>query len=132
MKMHQVRISLRYVAGEHYVQQSFTPSSRTWWTAGAAASIRELFIAAIVTVGCWPWWRAALDKFPKCSISNPDLIAKPLVSPEFWREVSLTVKGGRIRVLSAHSCTRQMRSAWLGDVPLAVKNLSDHNSNAEG
>jgi len=26
--------------------------------------------------------------FPKYSISNPDVVAKPLVNPEFWREVT--------------------------------------------
>jgi hypothetical protein len=32
--------------------------------------------------------------FPKYSISNPDVVARPPVNPEFWREVNLTtVKG---------------------------------------
>ena len=28
--------------------------------------------------------------FPKYSISNPDVVARPPVNPEFWREVTLT------------------------------------------
>ena len=33
--------------------------------------------------------------FPKFSIAHPDVVAIPLVQPEFWREVSLTTVKGR-------------------------------------
>jgi hypothetical protein len=73
--------------------------------------------------------------FSKYSISNPDVVARPLVNPEFWREVSLTTVKGRPSSRAVGALVHEaMRSAWLGDVPLAVKNLSDrdHNSNEEG
>jgi len=79
--------------------------------------------------------RERLRFFPKYSIANADVIARPLVNPEFWREVSLkTVKGRPYSGAVGALVHVAMWSAWLGDVPLAVKNLSDRdrNSNEEG
>jgi len=45
--------------------------------------------AAIVMIGCWPWSLAA-SVFSEILIANADVIARPLVNPEFWREVSLS------------------------------------------
>ena len=74
--------------------------------------------------------------FPKYSIANADVIATPPANPEFWREVSLkTVKGRPYSGAVGALVHVAMWSAWLGDVPLAVKKLSDrerNNPNAEG
>jgi len=80
--------------------------------------------------------RERLRFFPKYSIANADVIATPPANPEFWREVSLkTVKGRPYSGAVGALVHVAMWSAWLGDVPLAVKNLSDrerNNPNAEG
>jgi LysR family transcriptional regulator, hydrogen peroxide-inducible genes activator len=70
--------------------------------------------------------------FPKYSISNPDVVARPLVNPEFWREVSLTTVKGRPYSRAVGALVHEaMRSAWLGDVPLAVKNLSAEEADSD-
>jgi len=68
----------------------------------------------------------------KYSILNPDVVARPLVNPEFWREVSLTTVKGRPYSRGVGALVHEaMRSAWLGDVPLAVKILSDQDGSSD-
>ena len=73
-----------------------------------------------------------LGFFPKYSISNPDVVARPLVNPEFWREVSLTTVKGRSYSRAVGALVHEaMKSAWLGEVPLAVKILSDREGSSD-
>ena len=95
----------------------------------------ETIYAAIVMIGCWPWSRAA-SVFSEILDRERGRHCTPPVNPEFWREVSLkTVKGRPYSGAVGALVHVAMWSAWLGDVPLAVKNLSDrerNNPNAEG
>ena len=61
--------------------------------------------------------------FPKYSISNAAVVARPLVNPEFWREVSLTTVKGRPYSRAVGALVHEaMRSAWLDEDALAVRN----------
>jgi hypothetical protein len=65
--------------------------------------------------------------FPKYSTSNASVVARPLVNPEFWREVSLTTYSRTVGALVHDG----MRSAWLDDEALAVKNLRSAFENSD-
>jgi len=55
----------------------------------------------------------------KYSILNPDVVARPPVNPEFWREVNLTTVKRIPYSRAVGALVHQaMRSAWLCDVPL--------------
>lgn len=61
--------------------------------------------------------------FPRYSITNPDVLAIPLVNPEFWREVCLTTVKGVPHSRAVGALVHEaMRSTWLDDTALAVKN----------
>jgi LysR family transcriptional regulator, hydrogen peroxide-inducible genes activator len=64
--------------------------------------------------------------FPKYSISNATVVVRPLVNPEFWREVSLTtVKGLPYSRAVGALVHDAMRSAWLDHEALAVAAISE-------
>jgi LysR family transcriptional regulator, hydrogen peroxide-inducible genes activator len=70
--------------------------------------------------------------FPKYSIADAGVVARPLVNPEFWREISLTTVKGRPYSRAVGALVHEaMRSAWLSDAPLAVKNLSHRGADPE-
>jgi len=71
--------------------------------------------------------------FPKYSISNPDVVARPPVNPEFWREVNLTTVKGIPYSRAVGALVHQaMRSAWLCDVRLSsVKPASDRDGSSD-
>lgn len=121
-------IEISDLAGERYVQRSNCEFNdvvdRVFDVRGVDCetvyqSDRDDWVLAMVASGF------GFGFFPKYSIANPDVIAKPLVNPEFWREVCLTTVKGRPYSRAVGALVHEaMRSAWLGDVPLAVKNLS--------
>jgi DNA-binding transcriptional LysR family regulator len=61
--------------------------------------------------------------FPKYLISNAVVVARPLINPEFWREVSLTTVKDRPYSRAVGALVHEaMRSAWLDEDALAVRN----------
>jgi DNA-binding transcriptional LysR family regulator len=122
------QIEISDLAGERYVQRSFCEFNDVVDSVFDARGVdcetvyrsdRDDWVLAMIASGF------GFGFFPKYSISNPDVVAKPLVNPEFWREVSLTTVKGRPYSRAVGALVHEaMRSAWLGDVPLAVKNIS--------
>jgi LysR family transcriptional regulator, hydrogen peroxide-inducible genes activator len=121
------QIEIPDLAGESYVQRSFCEFNDVVDSVFDARGVdretvyrsdRDDWVLAMIASGF------GFGFFPKYSISNPDVVARPLVNPEFWREASLTTVKGRPYSRAVGALVHEaMRSAWLGDVPLAVKNL---------
>ena len=127
-------IEISDLAGERYVQRAYCEFNDVVDSVFDARGVdcetvyrsdRDDWVLAMVASGF------GFGFFPKYSISNPDVVAKPLVNPEFWREVSLTTVKGRAYSRAVSALVQEaMRSAWLGHVPPAVKNLSDRDGNS--
>jgi len=125
-------IEISDLAGERYVQRSNCEFNdmvdRVFDARGVDCetvyqSDRDDWVLAMVASGF------GFGFFPAYSISNPAVVARPLVNPEFWREISLTTVKGRPYSRAVGALVHEaMRSAWLNDIPLAVKNLSDHDN----
>jgi LysR family hydrogen peroxide-inducible transcriptional activator len=130
------QIEISDLAGERYVQRSFCEFNDVVDSVFDARGVdcetvyrsdRDDWVLAMIASGF------GFGFFPKYSISNPDVVARPLVNPEFWREVSLTTVRGRPYSRAVGALVHEaMRSAWLGDVPLAVKNLSAEEAGSDG
>jgi DNA-binding transcriptional LysR family regulator len=128
------RIEISDLGGERYVQRSNCEFNdlvdRVFDDRGVDCetvyrSDRDDWVLAMVASGF------GFGFFPKYSIANAEVVARPLVNPEFWREVSLTTVKGRPYSRAVGALVHEaMRSTWLGDVPLALKNLSDRNSSS--
>ena len=95
----------------------------------------ETIYAAIVMIGCWPWSRAASvfseildrERGRHCQTRGESGILAGSKPEDRERKQYSSAVGALVHVA--------MWSAWLGDIPLAVKNLSDrerNNPNAEG
>ena len=80
-------------------------------------SERDDWILATVAAGL------GFGFMPQYSIADrPDIVARPLVEPEFWREVSLVTVRGRPHSPAIGALVREaMRTAWLGAPALAVQ-----------
>jgi DNA-binding transcriptional LysR family regulator len=81
-------------------------------------SDRDDWIVAMVAAGL------GFGFMPQCSISErPDIVVRPLVEPEFWREVSLVTVRGRPHSPAIGALVREaMRTQWLGAPALAAQN----------
>lgn len=129
------RIEISDLAGERYVQRSYCEFNDVVDSVFDDRGVdcetvyrgdRDDWVLAMVASGF------GFGFFPKYSIANADVVARPLVNPEFWREVSLTTVKGRPYSRAVGALVHEaMRSSWLGDPPLAVKNLSDRNNNSK-
>jgi DNA-binding transcriptional LysR family regulator len=128
-------IEISDLAGERYVQRSFCEfndmvdsvfDDRGVDCETVYRSDRDDWVLAMVASGF------GFGFFPKYSIANADVIARPLVNPEFWREISLTTVKGRPYSRAVGALVHEaMRSAWLGDAPLAVRNMQRHNESPD-
>jgi hypothetical protein len=125
-------IEISDIAGERYVQRSYCEFNDVADSVFDARGVDcETVYRSDRDDWVLAWSRAASASVPKYSISNPDVVAKPMVNPEFWREVSLTTVKGRPYSRAVSALVQEaMRSAWLGHVPPAVKNLSDRDRNS--
>jgi LysR family transcriptional regulator, hydrogen peroxide-inducible genes activator len=129
------QIEISDLAGERCVQRSFCGFNDVVDSVFDARGVdcetvyrsdRDDWVLAMIASGF------GFGFFPKYSISNPDAVATPLVNPEFWREVSLTTVKGRPYSRAVGALVHEaMRSAWLGDVPLAVKNISAEEAGSD-
>jgi LysR family hydrogen peroxide-inducible transcriptional activator len=60
---------------------------------------------------------------PQFSVTDPGVVARPLVDPEFWRTVNLVTVRGRPHSPAVGALVREaMRVKWIGDTAIAVKN----------
>ena len=63
---------------------------------------------------------------PEYAISDPDVVARPLVEPEFWRQVNLVTVRGRPHSPAVGALVREaMRVKWHGDPAISVKNEAE-------
>jgi LysR family hydrogen peroxide-inducible transcriptional activator len=122
----QDTIEIKDLAGERYVQRAFCEFNdmvdRVFDDRGIDCetvyrSDRDDWVLAMIASGF------GFGFFPKYSISNPAVVARPLVNPEFWRDVSLTTVKGRPYSRAVGALVHEaMRSAWLDGEALAVRN----------
>ncbi len=80
-------------------------------------SDRDDWILAMVAAGL------GFGFMPQYSISErPDIVVRPLIEPEFWREVSLVTVRGRPHSPAIGALVREaMRTQWYGAPALAVQ-----------
>jgi len=82
----------------------------------AYRSERDDWILAMVASGL------GFGFMPGSSVSHPRVIGRPMIDPEFWREVSLVTVRGRPHSPGVGALVREaMRSRWLGRTALAVE-----------
>lgn len=59
---------------------------------------------------------------PESAIAHPGVMARPLVDPEFWREINLVTVRGRPHSPAVGAFAREvMRASWLGEKAIAVQ-----------
>jgi LysR family transcriptional regulator, hydrogen peroxide-inducible genes activator len=119
-------IEINDLAGERYVQRSSCEFNdmvdvefdvRGVDCETVYRSDRDDWVLAMIASGF------GFGFFPKFSIAHSAVVAIPLVNPEFWREVNLTTVKGRPYSPAVGALVHEaMRSSWLNDVALAVKN----------
>jgi DNA-binding transcriptional LysR family regulator len=119
-------IEIKDLAGERYVQRSFCEfndmvdnvfDDRGVDCETVYRSDRDDWVLAMIASGF------GFGFFPRHSISSPPVVARPLVNPGFWREVCLTTVKGRPYSRAVGALVHEaMRSAWLDEQALAVKN----------
>jgi DNA-binding transcriptional LysR family regulator len=69
---------------------------------------------------------------PQYCVTDPAVVARPLVEPEFWRTVNLVTVRGRPHSPAVGALVREaMRVKWRGEPALAVKNEKDRTSNKD-
>lgn len=119
-------IEIKDLAGERYVQRSSCEfndmvdvifDERGVDCETVYRSDRDDWVLAMVASGF------GFGFFPTYSIDRSDVIAIPLVAPEFWREVNLTTVKGRPYSPAVGALVHEaMRSSWPDGAALAVRN----------
>jgi LysR family transcriptional regulator, hydrogen peroxide-inducible genes activator len=80
------------------------------------ASERDDWILAMAAAGL------GVGFMPELSAGHPGIVARPLIEPEFWREVALVTIRGRQYSPAVGSLVREaMRMRWNGESALAVR-----------
>src|SRR5262249_19939044 len=70
---------------------------------------------------------------PEFAITDPDVVARPLVGPEFWREVNLVTVRGRPHSPAVGALVREaMRVKWNGDTAISVRSIRRCAEEEEG
>ena len=60
---------------------------------------------------------------PQYCVTDPAVVARPLVEPEFWRTVNLVTVRGRPHSPAVGALVREaMRVKWRGEIAIAVQN----------
>jgi LysR family transcriptional regulator, hydrogen peroxide-inducible genes activator len=79
-------------------------------------SERDDWILAMIAAGL------GFGFMPEYSVSHGGVVARPLIEPEFWREVNLVTVRGRPHSPAVGAFVREaMRTQWLGQPALAVR-----------
>lgn len=65
---------------------------------------------------------------PLSCVSHPGVVAKPLVEPEFWREVNLVTVRGRPHSPAVGALVREaMRANWLGEQAISARRAAERS-----
>jgi DNA-binding transcriptional LysR family regulator len=87
-------------------------------------SERDDWILAMVAAGL------GYGFMPESCIAHPGIVARPLVGPEFWREVNLVTVRGRPHSPAVGALVREvMQASWLGQKAITARhgaNLTDN------
>ena len=88
-------------------------------------SERDDWILAMTAAGL------GLAFMPELSASHPRVVARPLVAPEFWREVALVTVRGRPHSPAVGALVAEaMRIRWRGKPALAVQAMRARREDA--
>jgi DNA-binding transcriptional LysR family regulator len=84
------------------------------------SSERDDWIFAMVAAGM------GFAFMPEHCITHPGVVARPLVEPEFWREVNLVTVRGRPHSPAVGALVREaMRTKWMGKPAIAVEHVGE-------
>jgi DNA-binding transcriptional LysR family regulator len=120
-----VSVAVRDLDGERYLSRVnceyglaadrvFEEQKVDWPT--VYESERDDWIQAMAAAGL------GLAFMPRLCVSHPGVVARPLVKPEFWREVSMvTVRGRPHSPAVGAMVTEAMHTHWAGQPALAVQ-----------
>jgi LysR family transcriptional regulator, hydrogen peroxide-inducible genes activator len=79
-------------------------------------SERDDWILAMVAAGL------GYGFMPESCIAHPGVVARPLIEPEFWREVNLVTVRGRPHSPAVGALVREvMQANWLGQKAIAAR-----------
>jgi len=116
--------------GERYLNrincEFFDHADKIWSERGVLTKMvyrseRDDWILAMVASGL------GFGFIPEYSVNHPGVVARPLIDPEFWREVSLVTVRGRPHSPAVGAFVREaMRTQWLGQPALAVREAAKH------
>ena len=68
---------------------------------------------------------------PEHCVSHPGVVARPLVAPEFWRDVALVTVRGRPHSPAVGALVAEtMRRQWVGQPAIAVQQARTHGGDA--
>jgi len=83
-------------------------------------SERDDWILAMIAAGL------GFGFMPEYSVNHSGVVARPLIEPEFWREVNLVTVRGRPHSPAVGAFVREaMRTQWMGQPALAVRQESE-------
>jgi len=89
-------------------------------------SDRDDWIVAMIAAGL------GFGFMPEYSILPGSVVARPLIEPEFWREVNLVTVRGRPHSPAVGAFVREaMRTQWLGQPALAVRQEAERTDASE-
>jgi LysR family hydrogen peroxide-inducible transcriptional activator len=78
-------------------------------------SERDDWVLAMIASG------AGFGFVPEFCVTHPGVVARPLIEPEFWRDVNLMTVRGRPHSPAVGALVREaMRIQWHGQPPIAV------------
>ncbi len=90
------------------------------------ASERDDWVLAMVAAGM------GYSFLPKSTAQFRDVAARPLVEPDFWRQISLVTVRGRPHSPAVGAFVREvMRVKWLGAEALSKRDLAARNDDAD-
>jgi LysR family transcriptional regulator, hydrogen peroxide-inducible genes activator len=65
---------------------------------------------------------------PQFSVTDPGVVARPLIDPEFWRTVNLVTVRGRPHSPAVGALVREaMRAKWIGETAIAVQEAKEQS-----
>lgn len=107
---------------DHILQEKGVTCTPTYW------SERDDWTMAMVAAGL------GFAFMPTNAVTHPDVLALPVVEPEFWRVVSLVTVRGRPYSPGVGALVQEaMRKKWFGEKALAARRAEEqHSGTTEG
>ena len=97
-------------------------------TSGRLRLEKSVFFSSVALVGTvLAMVRSGLGFafMPEYAVNDPGVVARPLVEPEFFRQVNLVTVRGRPYSPAVGALVREaMRTKWHGEQAIAVKNAA--------